>query len=229
MDYEEYDEYFEPSELDERMREIAETLKESVKAEIKQELETLRAENERLREYERMAHENDIRLAAELNKLDQERTGLRKSVRNARLRELFGDYITTAWCVQRIYTKKPKCDKCNAEREIEYKSPRGKTMYEPCECSDAEIHYEVKPTELISVERTDRWGETKYNRTYFTAGAIWADGSVIENSIERTNDVYNDEPLEELKPYYAMRYIFLDESKCKEFCEYLNSKEKENG
>ena len=48
MYYMDNEEYFEPSEFDEKIEELKNELRESVKKEIKDELEKLRAENKKL-------------------------------------------------------------------------------------------------------------------------------------------------------------------------------------
>lgn len=221
------EEIYKPIEVEEKLNEIKSILKEAVREDLLTELATLRKENERLREYERTADANDAKLAKELQKLASERKKLEKNVKNMRIRELFGDFISTAWCVQTIYNEKPKCDKCNDKRQLEYKTPRGVTMHENCECSEKLIHYEPKQTELIEIQSCERFGENEIIRTYYTAGTLGTTGKVIEDSVQRTSLVYNGRPFKELKGYNKSCCIFLDKAKCEEYCDYLNNKEKE--
>lgn len=218
-------EYYEPSEAEAKMQEITDMLKGAVKQEIKDELERLRKENAELRQYKDKFQENNEKVGQELRNLRFEKEKLERTVKQARIRELLGEYIVAGWVVQRVYSEKPKCDKCNEKRELVYYSPRGKEMRESCECSESTLSYRVQTTELIRVEIRKEWDSIKWCRTYFTAPTIWKDGKEVEDSIERTSHVYNDEAFEKIaESYLATRYVFLDEEKCKEFCEYLNKK-----
>lgn len=219
------EEMFDETEIGNVTNDVIEILKTAIKKDIIAEVTTLRRENERLREYEKLAYKCDIRLSQELQKLEDERKNLEKKVKNMQIRELFGDYISTAWCAQKVYTSKPKCDKCNADRKIEYTTPRGKKGFELCECAEEIITYNVHPVDLMTINTDLQWGMIKYNRQYYTAGTIWNNGERIEDSVKRVSTVYNDEPFDEIKKYYYDEMIFLDRIKCEEFCEYLNKKE----
>lgn len=222
------DEFYEPSEAEAKMQEIAEMLKGSVKQEIMNELERLRSENAELRQYKDKQQENDAELARALRELKAAKANLERDVKKARIKELFGDYIVSAWVVQRIYSHKPKCDKCNSERKIEYLTPRGNKRTEDCECSECTVSYVPKQTELIEFETKTEWGDIKWRRVYYSAPSIWHDGTEIEDSVHRINWVYKGESFADISDSYrATQIVFLDESKCKEFCDYLNNKEKE--
>ena len=224
-------EYYEPSEAEAKMREITDMLKGAVKQEIKDELERLRKENAELRQYKDKFQENNEKVGQELRNLRFEREKLERTVKQARIRELLGEYIVAGWVVQRVYNEKPKCDKCNERRELVYFSPRGKEMRESCECSETTVSYRVQTTELIGIETHKEWGSIKWRRTYYTAPTIWKDGSEFEDSIERISRVYSDETNEKFEDidnsYVATKIVFLNEAKCQEFCDYLNNKEKE--
>lgn len=222
------DEFYEPSEAEAKMHEIAEMLKGSVKQEIMNELERLRSENAELQKYKEKWRENDAELARSLRELKAAKANLEQVVKNARIRELFGDYITSAWVVQRVYSRKPKCDKCNSDRKIEFLSPRGKKCQEDCECSESTVSYVPQKTELIEFETKTEWSDVKWVRRYYSAPTIWYDGKEIEDSVQRITWVYKGESFADIgDSYRATQIVFLDESKCKEFCDYLNNKAKE--
>lgn len=222
------DEFYEPSEAEAKMQEITDMLKESVKQEIKSELERLREENAELRQYKEKQRENDAELARALRELKAGKEKLERDVKKARIRELFGDHIVSAWVVQRIYSQKPKCNKCNSERKIEFLSPRGKKCKEDCECSECMVSYVPQKTELIEFKTSDEWSDVKWRCVYYSAPTIWYDGTEIEDSVHRLSNVYAGEPFSDIgESYRATQTVFLDEAKCREFCDYLNNKEKE--
>ena len=221
------DDFYEPSEAEAKLREIADMLKGAVKQEIKDELEWLRREKAELQRFKDKQRENDAELAQAFRELRAEREKLERTVKQARIRELLGEYIVAAWVVQRVYTEKPKCDKCNERREIVYYSPRGKEHCESCECAEKTVSYRVQATELVEIETIKKFGELEWSRVYYTAPTIWEDGKEHEESIERTRNVYDGKPFEEISDYWCTNVVFLDESKCQEFCDYLNNKERE--
>lgn len=221
------DEIYELSDAAVKMQEITDMLKESVKQEVKDEIERLRKENTVLQEYKKHQEENDEKLARELSKLEKERRNLESKIKKARIKELLGDYIVTAWVVQRIYTEKPKCNRCNEKRELVFKSPRGREYYESCECSEPIVSYNPQATELISIKTREDRGDVLYTRTYFIAPTIYQTSREIEDSFERTSRVYNGEAYEDIDGFYSTSIVFLEKSKCQDFCDYLNHKEQE--
>lgn len=221
------EEYFEPSETHMKMREIIGMLKTTAKQEIKDELERLRRENAELQQYKDKFRENNEKVGQELRNLRFERERLERTVKQARIRELLGEYIVAGWVVQRVYTEKPKCDKCNERREIVYYSPRGKEQRESCECATSTLSYKVQTTELIEIETRKKFGELEWLRVYYTTPTIYEDGKEREESIERTSRVYDGKPFNEISDYWSTSVVFLDEAKCQEFCDYLNNKERE--
>lgn len=215
MDNEYYDDMFEreQTKVEQKTNEYMEFLREAVRQEVKDELQTLRAEVETLREFKRTVRANEAKFA-------EEKRSLERDIRNARLRELFGDYIVEAWRVKRVFSERPKCDKCNEGRMIEFISPRGKRMTEWCECAEKDMHYEVDTAELVKVENcrlSD--GGTKCFRKYFLPTA--------DDELSATNDVYDGTSFEDISFYAATSKIFLDEQKCRDFCDYLNKKTQE--
>lgn len=222
------DEFYEPSEAEAKLREITDMLKGAVRQEVKDELERLRRENAELQQYKDKQEENDARLAQALDEFKAEKEKIERTVKRARIRELLGEYIVGGWVVQRVYTEKPKCDKCNEKREIVYYTPRGKERRESCECAEATLSYRVQTTELIEIETMKSFGELKWLRVYYTAPTIWKDGREGEESIERTSKVYDGKPFDEIADYWCTSIVFFDEAKAQEFCDYLNNKEREN-
>lgn len=221
------DEYFDLSIAETKMREITDMLKTAVRQDIKNEIERLREENAELQQYKDKFRENNEKVGQELRNLRFERERLERTVKQARIRELLGEYIVAGWVVQRVYTEKPKCDKCNERREIVYYSPRGKEQRESCECATSTLSYKVQTTELIEIETRKNFGELEWLRFYYTAPTIYEDGKERDESIERTRRVYDGKPFDEISDYWSTFVVFLDEAKCQEFCDYLNNKERE--
>lgn len=113
-----FEDFYEPSEFDSQIEDFKNYLRETVKTEILEELDSLRKENESLRDIK-----NRIR------EIEREHI---KAVQNARqevMRMKFADIIKA--CSKVFYApelygiQQPKCDRCNDKREIEYTTPLG--------------------------------------------------------------------------------------------------------
>lgn len=148
MGYWEYDTgYYEPSEFDEKCEELKGYLRDSVTKELKEKLETLQKENERMKDivdnYDAKVRELDA--AKEKFKFDERnlRDKIRSEVRRERLSKLLEDFQTMLYQVLNIPVEQPKCDKCNANRMIEFFSPSGQRYTEKCQCAKRLPHFEV--------------------------------------------------------------------------------------
>ena len=135
------EDYFEPSEFDEKIEELKDELRQSVKKEIKDELEKLRKENKKLQ---------DIKENFESVKKDYERkkTECDRVIQNAehkakqaRLKELMEQFKIVLWSATWDYQYKKKCDKCNIQRYVKVALPSGKMTNDDCECGIGKLVY----------------------------------------------------------------------------------------
>lgn len=221
-DYEDY--FYEPSENDIVMSEIGEILKRMIKKEVLDELETLRSENAELRQYrdERKTYEAKIRDTEYKCKVAIEKA--EREAKNARIHSLFGDMLTVGYMVASNNKKRPKCNKCNDQRRIEYVTPLGRHTYEVCDCEGYDHVYEVKEVEMIkfTIRKRGGWDHNENVVRYFAHARNIYDDQEDENNYERVTWVYNNESFEELakQSYYGV--AFLDKDKCQEYCDWRN-------
>ena len=140
--------YFEPGEFDEKIEELKNELRESVKKEINDEIEKLRKENKELQ-------------------------GIAKQ---ARLKELMEHFKVTLWAVSWDYRYKKKCDKCDKNRRIQVVLPSGKTVDDECSCRVNKKVYYPKENVLYELSERNRdfmaWYMAKGDRgeEYFVGG-----------------------------------------------------------
>lgn len=231
MYYEDYDYFYEPSENDIVMAEIGYILKKMIRKEVVDELEKLRKENAELQQFksEKESHERKIRELEYQCKMAIENA--QREMKQTRIHDLFGDMLTTGYMIISNNTKRPKCNKCNDKRRIEYTTPLGKTAYETCDCDAYDYFYEVKEVEMVkfSIRKGGIWDYKEYVCRYFVHTGNKYNDKQDENDYERVTWVYNNEPFEELakKSYYGV--VFLDKDKCQEYCDWRNEqKKKEN-
>lgn len=220
-----YDDYFyEPSENDIVMSEIGDILKKMVKKEILDELETLRTENAELRKFrdERKNYEAKIREAEYKSQVAIEKA--QREVKSTRIHNIFGEMLSVGYMIATNSKRRPKCDKCNEERRIEYTTPLGKTAYETCDCNGYDYFYEVKEVEMVkfSIRKRAGYDRDEHVVRYFSHARDTYDDKEDENNYERVTWVYNNEPFEELakKSYYGV--VFLNKDKCQEYCDWRN-------
>lgn len=149
--------YGEPGPFDEEMERIKEHLRSTVKQEITEELERLRAENgemkgklKNLDQLEREAISKRGEYERKLARAEQE------GHNNAQLMGL-STLITLLteprYRVSMTSTMGPKCGKCDEDRKLHYTTPRGRDAEEWCECHERTYSWEVEEQLVHEVSR----------------------------------------------------------------------------
>lgn len=125
--------YYEPSEFDEKCEELKDYLRESVTKELKEKLETLQKENERMKDIVANYDTKVRELEAAKEKFEFNERNLREQigsdVRRERLSKLLEGFQTTLYQIRNVGVEQPKCDKCDANRNVEFFSPVWKTIF----------------------------------------------------------------------------------------------------
>lgn len=226
-DYYEDECYYEPTIADEifnrAKKELEESLKEDVKNQIKSTMDynmRLREENEKLKQQVRNLANRERDLA---NREAQfERAMLRKKF--SELLKPLEEQIEV-YSVDYEYIMMDKCDKCDTNRRIYYKSPSGKDVYEECSCNKSCVVYSPKPKSITNICLAK-----DYNKTKFTASVTY-DSKDYDNDyckFEVRAFVDNIDELGDLKELnkYQMEYYtgFKNKEDCQKYCDYLNKK-----
>lgn len=216
-----YDSWFEENWCEEPREEetaLIEAIKESVRQDIKSEMERLRKENAELQQYKQERQEVENIKKWYESRLQTEVEAYKRTLRQGKIKELFGDYIGTAWGVGRNTILPPKCNKCDEKRLIHFKSPSGKELTEPCDCAFGKKVY--KPIELTLV------GFYKYR------------DEIIRYFIDRDHTSENDWEFEDATsniydgktPFgdlICWRIVFLDKETCERYCAWKTEREAE--
>lgn len=226
MVYWEYDTgYYEPSEFDEKCEELKDYLRESVTKELKEKLETLQIENERMQDivanYD--AKVRELEAAKEKFKFSEQnlRDQIRSEVRRERLSKLLEDFQTTLYQVLNIGVEQPKCDKCDANRMIEFFSPSGQRYTEKCQCAKMLPHFEVRQANCVEFKlmgdkicgwysRRDLSNTEEY---YHSSGEYVAD------------KMYDGRDFASIDNYYNV--YFRDKETAQKYADWLNENEHE--
>lgn len=222
--HEEYEDYIEEenksySMMDSIFNEIKEKFYEKLKDDVKQKIKDLEEENKYLN-----AKAN--RLEHELNKYAKEKSDIRLEVSRARLEDLFKEVgmVDILYAPSWKSSYKKKCDNCDADRRVHYKTPRGKDAVELCECGEYKKMFYPKEYELVRFCR-DTWRSDKNERPMF----LWFEASDYEKDEFKNerivNHIYNNEPYEELwKKFgeYSGGLFFKSKEECQKYCEWLS-------
>lgn len=212
-----YDEWFEENWCKESREEetaLIEAIKEGVRQDIKSEMERLRKENAELQQYKQERQEIENIKKWYESRLQTEVEAYKRTLRQEKIKELFGDYICTGWGVDHDDVLPPKCNKCDDDRCIHFKSPSGKDFKEPCSCSKAKKIY--KPVELSLIEFNDY--ENKIRRYFIEEGK-----ETYGQYGEGTSRIYDGKvPFEDLN---CWRIVFLDKETCEKYCVWKTEQE----
>jgi len=226
-----WDDYYnEPSEFDMMIEEFKDNLKKSVKEDTQKLIEKLRKENEELRDIRDNWNQVKREYEEKQRQLQNEIYNCKQNVARMRLEQLFEA------CGMNVVLYKPssfivygtKCDKCDDDRYIHYKSPSGKDNKEECECAKSFLKYKPSP-EYLCEFRVNRYGSDskKYPlMMWFKKYRDYSDdydGYTYDYS-NLCKFIYNDEDFEEVRKEYSTSVYFRDEETCQKYCDYLSAK-----
>lgn len=220
-----YDSWFEENWCEEPREEetaLIEAIKESVRQDIKAEMERLRKENAELQQYKKERQEVENVKKWYESRLQTEVESYKMELRSAKIKELFGDYIVTAWGVKQKISLLPKCNKCDERRYIHFKSPSGKDLREPCQCANGKKEYLPFDLHLVRIHQDDLFNGQR--RTWSCYAPTVHDSNDFRDVFDL---IYKGEPFEEVNFYNV---VFLDKETCERYCVWKTEQEaKENG
>lgn len=218
-----YEDFYEPSEFDIMVDEFKAELRASVKREILDEMEKLKYQLVELKDIKDNWDKKVAELNAEKRKAEIAVRNAEADARRKTLKELLEPLNKQMWGIYQEWAyAREKCDRCDADGYIHYKSPQGKDCKEECNCRKKVATYRPVEAEVCEIKgRSSRPGVRivfKFHHTNLSYD--WDD----EYKRCNTEDIYDGRPFDEIKSYYWM--IFDDKDKAQEYCDYLNSKPK---
>lgn len=219
-----YDDFYnEPSELEMQVDEFKESLLNAVKDEYKAEMERLRKENAELLEIKKSFDQIKRDYNQKMVELDMAKRDLKNEVRKERLKDILKDFEVLLYRPTHNYEYGPKCNNCDENRQIHYKTPSGKDAQENCGCK--EKHKVFKSEEFICKSFANRSGKFI---------AWYTENSNDEDSF----GIYSNAPQfiyagEEFKDINLKHWevFFKTPEECQAYCAWLTAKEgqEENG
>lgn len=221
--YGDFYDYDEPSEFEMQIDEWKETLRSEVKKEYQEEMARLKEENAKLMDIKNNWDEKVGELEKEKAKVTYAIRTAGEEAKRMRLRELLEDFTKQAWGYKGNYEYiREKCDKCDEDGYIHYKSPQGRDVKEECNCRKRTYFY--SPVEAEIVEFKGRRGRENI-KIYFEYKRNNFDDDDQDN-YTLTTRIYNGEDFDSIESYFGM--IFFDKEDCQRFCDYLNKKYRED-
>lgn len=196
---------------------LIEAIKNSVRDDIKQEMERLRKENAELQQYKKERQEVENIKKCYESRLQTEVEAYKRELCTAKIKELFGDYIVIGWGVEQKITLPPKCDKCDKGRYIHFKSPSGKDLREPCQCANGKKEYLPLDLHLIGIRQDNLFNGKRRIWNYYAPS--------VHNSDDYRDVfdwVYKGEPFEKINEWNV---VFLDKETCEKYCEWKTEQE----
>lgn len=224
-DFYDADFYTEANEFDRQVDEFKQSLMKGVKTEFLEEMESLRKENAELQDVKKNLESIKSDYKRKEQSLEIFKSNLENQVRRERLSKLMKDIKIVAYTVGYSHQKvAEKCNKCDDNRRIYFKTPLGRTDYEKCEC-DKSV-YQYKPVEVplvtMSLESnsdTQVWYQVKNENAHDEYLNYYEDSINGDGMIRSLEEVDFEERL------YGK--LFETEELCVMACDIINKKELE--
>lgn len=213
-----YDDYYgEASEFDMQIGEFKESLRKAVKQEIQDELQRLRDENVSLQEYKKQKDKIEREHQNALRKLESEKIAFERDIKRKRLIDLLGDFSFKMWFPNQKRVEIPKCDDCDANRYVHYKTPSGKDAKEECfVCGGIKFTYEPEEIEMYKFSQS----KGRYEEDYGTWKYFSRKEERDYDNFEACRNVYEGIPFEQVHRY---NIVFKDMLDCQKYCDWLNN------
>ena len=210
--------YYEPSVADDILMEYREKMKVALLDSVKNDIESLKKENEDLKEqYQKLKQkENEVRDREWSLEIDKK--NLLRTVRQERLSTLMKDFQIVMYKADRVTVKPPKCDKCDSQRKLKFKTPSGRIMDEYCECNTGKYVY--TPKKHICSEFSLDEGDSKISM-WFKITQEGKDNECYSSEISNyMKTVYKAEM--EYKTIDPYNTFFKTKEECQKYCNFEN-------
>ena len=234
------EEFWEPNEVDQATYEFTEILKKSVKKSILDEMESLKKRIAELEDFAKDKKKYDDEQSSLRRKLEETERSIKYKAAQMRLPEILKTLESPAWVADWDYEYAyPKCDKCDKDRKIHFKSPSGRILEEECYCAKRMCNY--TPVQGIMIKF--KWNRDSENHDRYNPEGCEIAGARFEfirpDTFKKTyvegreesfmfecEKFYNGESFEEVDKTYGRSY-FRKLEDCQAYCDYRNKREHE--
>lgn len=216
------DEFYTESEYQEKIDALKEAIRSSVKSEIQEEVNRLRAENEKLQGIKEHFEELKNDYERKKSECDRAIRNAEYNAKTARLAELMKDHKVIKWKIEWEHVYGPKCSKCDSSRMVRIKLPSGNTVSDACECRTESKRYHY-PKMYVLYEFSDgfRSGEIiahylekkSGNGTYYGLHDITVCDKFTPEEKKKAVETLSDNVTD---------ILFDQEEECQKVCDQLN-------
>ena len=243
MGYWDYEEpYWEPSEADELFDSIKYQLIDAAKSSIKSDMEALKSRNEYLEKRNKELEEKAYEVANTERNLEYKANNLRREVERefyqTAIEDIFKNVLEEAilWFADNKPHERPKCDKCDANRNWVLTWPNGEESTKRCDCARPDYWYEPQETYISTLKykvRDSNYQSERYYRldkSYQHTGSsrYYDDYSYNDFGIQFAYDSFCDDVIEKHEQLgYRKSIGFKTKEECQKYCDWLNNKDKE--
>jgi hypothetical protein len=243
MSYWDYDEpVWEPSEADELFDEMKSKLVEAAKASLKNDMESLKRRNEYLEKRNKELEEKAQEVSRKESDLEFKSRNIRREVEKefykTAIDDIFKDAIEQSqlWFADNKPHEKPKCDKCDENRNWVLTWPNGTTTRKKCTCSQPDYWYEPEETWIdtlkYKIKDSDYQSERYYrlDRSYqYTGDSNWSYCSYSDFGIQFVYDKFCEDVIEKNEQLgYGKSIGFKSKEECQKYCDWLNERKNRN-
>ena len=218
------DEFWPESEYQEQVDALKDAIRDSVKSEILEEMNRLRAENEKLQGIKEHFEEVKKDYEKKKDECDRIARNAEYNAKKMRLTDLMKDHKVIKWKITWEYVYGPKCDKCDSDREVEVKLPSGRIVKDSCGCKTDRKRY-YYPKRYILSEFTDRHRDGRITAHYSEKNSYNEKDTYYELYTCTVCDKFTDDKkkkaIENLSDE-VKSILFNEEEECQEVCDRLN-------
>lgn len=219
MDWHDDDyDFYEPHGYEDHIETLINEVRNNIKAEVISELETLRADNEKLQDVKRRMDEIEREHALKINELTRAKQDALNTVRRETLKELLNDVKTIVYSATSYNEFNEKCNECDEHRKRHYVTPLGKNASETCDCEGRKTRFKIQEYELYSFSYKDKELRKWYKQ------AFRDDEDYYNSDSTFLGEPFDETPFEDIESYY--RSFFLSAEKCQAYCDWLNEQER---
>ena len=243
-DYDEYENYYEPTVADgifvEYQQKMKDILWESVKDEVKTEIKKTNEENIKLKKENEKFKKREKDLSAKERDLKYKEDNIKREVEKEFYSTNIGDVLKEfvenceLWFADEQYYQGEKCNLCNPNRELIAKFKNGKTTKTECECAKKIRRFSPALTYETVIKFSKKDSRYQSDRIFYFSRSYEPskdssyydrDYSYSEFKIGYIVDEFNDKVIELREGLrYGEKLGFRSKEECQKYCDWLNEK-----
>jgi len=238
MDYDEFENYYEQSEVDQLVEEFKDKIREHLLPNIREEIERLNKLNFELKQKNEKYKKRESEINAKERDLKYKEENLKREVEKEFYESNIGDTLKDYIEKSEVYfadskgLRQDKCSLCNGKRKLVANFPNGKTTETNCDCSNLIHKFVPEASELSLIKfnkRDSRYqSERKFyiSKTYIPSkeSSYRDDYSYNEFKLcQIVNEFNEDIKLLHEEKEYNTKIGFIIKEECKKYCDWLNS------